>query len=132
MANWSRCVHFSRANRVDHDVVVDAAGTASSMKQAMRFAERAGRIILVALPWEPIAIPTEAVLKEVSVIPAVYYGVHGGQDEFHTAAEVLARNSWWAGAIVTHRFALSDAASAFQVATDRSAGAIKVHFTPKR
>ena len=107
-------------------VVVDAAGTASSAEQALRAVERGGRLVLVALPWQPIAFGLPLVLKEVSVIPAIYYG----RGDFSAAAEVLGRHPELAELLVTHRFPLEDAATAFRVASDRAAGAIKVHLIP--
>jgi len=83
---------------------------------------------LVALPWDPSTLPVSAVLKEVTIVPAVYYGLHEGVDEFRSAAQALGRNPWWVDTVVTHRFRLSDAAAAFNTAIDRAAGAIKVHF----
>ncbi|WP_445165477.1 zinc-dependent alcohol dehydrogenase [Mycolicibacterium sp. Dal123E01] len=112
-----------------YDVVIDAAGTSASMEQAIHLTERGGRVLLVALPWDPTILPVSAVLKEVTIVPAVYYGLHDGVDEFHSAADALGRNPWWADTIVTHRFSLGDAAAAFETAVDRAAGAIKVHFT---
>jgi hypothetical protein len=52
------------------------------MEQAVRLSERGERIILIAQPWEPNAVPLRVVLKEVSVSPAAYYGIHDGVDEF--------------------------------------------------
>jgi threonine dehydrogenase-like Zn-dependent dehydrogenase len=109
-----------------YPVVIDAAGTASSMDQAVRAVVRGGRVVLVALPWEPVSVGVGLVLKEVSVLPAVYYS----RAEFEDAAELLGRHPELPAQVVTHRFGLDDAASAFAVAGDRAAGAIKVHLLP--
>jgi len=107
-------------------VVVDAAGTASSMERAVRMAERGGRVVLVALPWAPVPIGAALVLKEVAVLPAGYYS----RADFADAAELLGRHPDLPGRLVTHRFGLEDAATAYAVAGDRAAGAIKVHLLP--
>jgi threonine dehydrogenase-like Zn-dependent dehydrogenase len=107
-------------------VVVDAAGTVSSMEQAVRAAERGGRIVLVAIPWEPVPIGPALVLKEVTVVPAVFYT----HEDFTAAVDVLDRHPELTDHLVTHRFGLEDAATAFAVAADRAAGAIKVHLVP--
>jgi threonine dehydrogenase-like Zn-dependent dehydrogenase len=109
-----------------YPVVVDAAGTGSSAEQALRALERGGRLVLVALPWQPVAFGLALVLKEVSIVPAVYYG----RGEFAAAAEVLGRHPELPGLLVTHRYPLEDAAAAFEVAANRAAGAIKVHLIP--
>lgn len=109
-----------------YGLVIDAAGTASSMEQAVRSAERGGSVVLVALPWEPVVLPPTLVLKEVAVRPAVYYS----RAEFEDAARLLARHPELPGLLVTHRFGLDDAADAFTAAGNRAAGAIKVHLLP--
>jgi threonine dehydrogenase-like Zn-dependent dehydrogenase len=109
-----------------YPVVIDAAGTGSSMARAVRGVERGGRVVLVALPWEPVPMGVALVLKEVTVLPAVFY-THA---EFAAAAGLLARHPELPGQLVTHRFDLDDAASAFAVAADRATGAIKVHLAP--
>ncbi|WP_181784032.1 zinc-binding dehydrogenase, partial [Pseudonocardia pini] len=111
-------------------VVVEAAGSTGSFAQAIRFAQRGGRIALVALPWEPLQVTQAAVLKEVTIVPAIYYGHHEGTDEFAESAALLARHPEIAPALVTHRFGFDDAAEAFRVAAERSAGSIKVHLLP--
>jgi threonine dehydrogenase-like Zn-dependent dehydrogenase len=111
-------------------VVVEAAGSTSSFVEAIRLAQRGGRVVLVALPWEPLAVPAAAVLKEVSILPAIYYGHHDGLDEFAESAALLARHPELGDVLVTHRFGLDEATEAFRVAGERAAGAIKVHVIP--
>jgi threonine dehydrogenase-like Zn-dependent dehydrogenase len=109
-----------------YPLVIDAAGTASSMAEGVRAADRGGRLVLVALPWEPVPFGLGLVLKEVALLPAIYYT----RAEFAAAAQVLGRHPELAGLLVTHRFGLDEAADAFRVAGDRAAGAIKVHLLP--
>ena len=66
------------------------------------------------------------VLKEVAVLPAVYYS----RADFADAAELLGRHPDLPVRLVTHRFGLEDAATAFAVVGDRAAGAIKVPLLP--
>jgi threonine dehydrogenase-like Zn-dependent dehydrogenase len=113
-----------------YPVVFDAAGTSASFDQAARAAERGGQILLVALPWEPMGLSLRHVLKEISVVPAVYYGHHGGEREFDQAAHFLAEHPELPELLVTHSFGLAEAAEAFRVAADRAAGAIKIHLHP--
>ena len=99
--------------------------------------------------WDGLALPNVMTmfLKEVSLVPSSMYGcargvhAHGGSDsgigpsgdpagELHIAARLLADVPELAAAVVTHRFGLDEAAEAFRVAADRSAGAIKVVLEP--
>lgn len=113
-----------------YEVVIDAAGTASSWEQAARSVEAGGQIVLVALPWAPLPLDMRLVLKEVTIRPAAFYGWHEGEREFAEAARVLARHPELPDLLVTHRFGLGEAAAAFAAAADRSLGAIKVHVLP--
>jgi 2-desacetyl-2-hydroxyethyl bacteriochlorophyllide A dehydrogenase len=113
-----------------YGVVIDAAGTASSFDAGVRAAARGGEVVLVALPWEPVGVDMRHVLKEVSITPAVYYGLHQGVREFSLAVDFLAKHPELPDVLITHRFGMNQAADAFRAAQDRAAGAIKVQLHP--
>jgi 2-desacetyl-2-hydroxyethyl bacteriochlorophyllide A dehydrogenase len=113
-----------------YDVVFDAAGTTSSFEQASRAVDRGGQVLLVALPWEPMSLSLRHLLKEISIVAAIYYGHHEGEREFEQAARFLAGHPELPELLITHRFRLDDAAEAFRVAAGRAAGAIKVQLHP--
>jgi threonine dehydrogenase-like Zn-dependent dehydrogenase len=113
-----------------YPLVIDAGGTRDSFATAVRGCDRGGRVVLVSLPWEPLDLAMSAVLREITVIPAIFYGHHRGRDEFAEAAALLGRRPELPAALVTHRFALDQAGAAFRTAGDRAAGAIKVMLTP--
>lgn len=114
----------------EYDVVVDAAGTQSSTDEAFGKARPGGTVLALGSYWEPIQLNTGSQMREVTLIPAMTYGHHNGRREFIDAIDVLAANPSIVDALVTHRFALDDAAEAFRVAGDRQAGAIKVIISP--
>jgi len=58
------------------------------------------------------------------------YGRRGPSRDVDVAATILARHPELPDIVVTHRFPLDAAADAFSVASDRSAGAIKVVLEP--
>lgn len=114
----------------DYDVVLEAAGTQSSMDQAIELVRPGGTVAVLGSFWDPVSLGLGFQMKEVSLIPAFTYGHHHGSSEFEDAMEVLGRIPDLADTVVTHRFALDDAAEAFRVAGDRDSGAIKVTLHP--
>ncbi len=119
----------------EYGAVVDAAGTQSSLDDAVARVRPGGSIVVVATYWEPVAIGAALLTKEVRIVPSAMYGhtdhVHGGgASEFETAAALLAARPEVVDALVHHRFGLDDAPEAFRVAGDRAAGAIKVLLEP--
>jgi 2-desacetyl-2-hydroxyethyl bacteriochlorophyllide A dehydrogenase len=115
----------------NHDVVVEAAGTASAFDEAVRRCRRGGSMVLVSTTWAPIEISfLGAQMREIALIPAFTYGHAHGSREFDTAGALLADHTELADALITHRFGLDDAPHAFGVAADRSAGTIKVVLHP--
>lgn len=114
-----------------YDVVVEAAGTPSAFAQAMELATVRGTIAVLGTYWEQVAIGAMPLsMKELTVVGAYAYGHHAGRREVEDAADLLAAVPELATAIITHRFPLDDAAEAFRVGADRSAGAIKVTLEP--
>ncbi len=114
----------------EYDVVIDAAGTQSSMDDAIQRVRPGGRILLLGSWWSPIQMGSALVLKEITLYPSSMYGHHHGKREFAEAVDVLAARPDIANTLITHRFALVDAAEAFRVAGDRASGAIKVVLHP--
>ena len=115
----------------DCDVVFEAAGTSSGFDAAVRACRRAGTIGLVSTTWEPISISFLSMqMREVTIVPAFVYGEAHGRGEFDTAATIAAAHPEIAAALITHRFGLDEAPRAFEVATDRAHGAIKVVLHP--
>jgi 2-desacetyl-2-hydroxyethyl bacteriochlorophyllide A dehydrogenase len=109
-----------------YSLVIDAAATTSSFEQTLRAAEDGGRIVLVGLPWEPLSFGMALVLREINLVPAIFYT----RADLAEAAAVLSRHPEFADILVTHRFPLEKADEAFRVAGDRASGAIKVHLLP--
>jgi len=115
----------------EYDIVVEAAGTESSLARCVRSAARGARISVIGVNHGTLAVPGLAFLmKELTLTASYCYGRDGSGREFASAAAVLAADPDIAATVVTHRFPLADAAAAFAVAVDRSAGAIKVVLHP--
>ena len=117
-----------------YDVVIDAAGSESGLARAFELVRPGGRVVLLGVYHGLVPIPGISMLvKEVTMIPSMAYGVDvDGAREYANAAAVLAANPEIARSLITHRFALDDAAEAFRVAGDRASGSIKVVIHPNR
>jgi len=114
----------------DYDFVFDAAATQSAFDMAVQAARPGGTIVEYGMFWDPVALNNTVMLKEISIIPAMFYNHAHDHNDFAAAANLIARSPHIAEAVVTHTFPLSDAKEAFAVANNREAGAIKVHLHP--
>jgi 2-desacetyl-2-hydroxyethyl bacteriochlorophyllide A dehydrogenase len=114
----------------DYDVVIDAAGTQSSVDAAMAAARPGGVVLSLGTYWDPVQLDTGFGMREVSLIPASTYGHHHGRREFLDAVDLLAARPAIADAVVTHEVPLAEATRAFAIAGDRAAGALKVILVP--
>ncbi len=114
-----------------YDIAIDAAGTTSSLEQAVNLLRPCGKLLILSTFWEGMTMPGFALcMKEIDVVPAAMYGRHGPSRDVDTSAMLLAGNAEIARAIITHRFPLDAAEEAFRVAADRQSGAIKVVLEP--
>jgi len=114
-----------------YDVVVEAAGTPDSLARAIDLVAPHGTVVVlgvhlgtVELNWMPLFH------REASLVPSLGYCAHDGRREMEDAAAMLAADPDIARAVITHRFGIDEAAEAFRVAGDRSAGAIRVVIEP--
>jgi threonine dehydrogenase-like Zn-dependent dehydrogenase len=118
----------------EYGAVIDAAGTQSSLDDAVARVRPGGQVVVVATYWEPVSIDAALLTKEVRIVPSAMYGhtdhVQGGSSEFEAATALLAARPEVVDALVHHRFGLDDAPEAFRVAGDRAAGAVKVLLAP--
>ena len=114
----------------EYDVVVEAAGTASAVERAVELLRPGGTIVLVASYWEPVPFPQFFTMKEPRFVAATMHGHDATGRDVDAAAELLVDMPEVAGAMITHRFPLDEAARAFEVAADRASGAIKVVLEP--
>ena len=110
-----------------YDVVIEAAGSASSIHRSVELARPGATIVVLGVVSGPLNVPFGALLtKELTLIASLAYCGHGGDREMRQAAQMLASRPEIPDSLITHRFPLEDAAEAFRVAADRRSGAIKV------
>ena len=111
--------------------MVEAAGTASGLERAVELCRREGTLLLLGVYWDGMVMPGFAVLeRQLTMVASVIYGRNAAGRDFDAAAALLAATPELAPALITHRFPLDEAPSAFEAAADRAAGAIKVVIEP--
>ncbi len=108
------------------DVVFECSGAAPLLDRAIRMARMGGRVVMVALYGQaPLVDATLVVRKGLRLDGTFAYS----GDEFAAAVGLLADGVVDATALVSHRFALAEAAEAFEVQSDASAS-VKVLVQP--
>lgn len=116
--------------RSDYDYCFDAVCTQQSLDQCVGASRPGGTIVEFGMFWAPVTLNNTLLLKEITIVPSMYYGHNQRHHDFLEAIDLLNRRQNITSSLVTHRFALEDAAEAFRVANDRKSGAIKVHLFP--
>ena len=112
----------------NYDFSFDAVCTQKSFDACIGATRPRGSIVEFGMVWSPVGLSNTLMLKEISVIPSMFYSHDHEHDDFEQAVDVLSRNPHIAGVLVTHRYPLDDAVKAFDTANDRASGAIKVQF----
>lgn len=111
----------------NYDYSFDAVCTQQSFDQCVSATRPRGSLLEFGMVWSPVALSNNFMMKEINIIPSIYYSHDNEHHDFQEAIDVLHRNPAITSAIVTHRFSLDESVRAFEVAADRKAGAIKVH-----
>ncbi|QTX05367.1 zinc-dependent alcohol dehydrogenase [Agromyces archimandritae] len=111
------------------DLVVEIAGVPAAQEQALGLVRRGGRVVLAGACGDGAALalrPDEDLLtREIDVLPSFLSA--GG---FEPAIALLERGGFPFEELVTHRFALEDAARAFAVVAGREGGVLKAVLDP--
>jgi threonine dehydrogenase-like Zn-dependent dehydrogenase len=111
----------------DYDASFDAVCSQSAFDMCVAATMPRGALVEFGMFWEPVTLSNSLLMKEITLLPSIFYGHDSTRSDFATAAQVLADLPYLAEAVVTHRFALDDAPEAVRVANERSSGTIKVH-----
>ena len=111
----------------NYDASFDAVCTQQSFDVCVAATRPGGALLEFGMFWSPVVLSNSLLLKEITVVPSIFYGHTQGHDDFSEAVDILHRCPEVTSAVVTHRFPLAEAEEAFAVAANRKAGAIKVH-----
>ncbi len=109
------------------DVVLEAAGTASAVKEAVELLRKRGRMMVYGVYAENASIDWSIIsdIKELEI-----FGGHLAPYVYPAAIRFLAKGYVRYDKIVTHNFPLKDWRKAIDTAENRREGAIKVSMTP--
>ena len=111
------------------DYVIECAGSAETVDQAIHMANRGGKICLAAFPHDPVATDLAHLVRNNIYL----YGIRGeGRSATHRAMELMAEKRFEAAKIHTHTFPLADLPTALRYARDRVEDAIKVVVTNEK
>ncbi len=105
------------------DVVIDSAGSASSMSNAIRLIKYNGTIIMIGFPafmeidWSPL------IVKEAQIIPSIVYSydiINGEkQRTFQIALDLIESGKVNFKDFLTHKFPIDDYKDALEVASNK-------------
>jgi L-idonate 5-dehydrogenase len=112
---------------LDYDITFDAVCTQQSFDTCATSTRPGGTILEFGMFWTPVAMNNLVMLKEITIIPSIFYNHNHATNDFTEAARLLHSLPHITSAIVTHTFFLDDATHAFDVAQDKQSRAIKVH-----
>jgi len=114
------------------DVVIESVGgSADTVTEAIRVIRRGGRVVMLGSFNAPKSIDLQRMMmKEVALFGSFCYGAGEREPEFTTAARLTGRWRDELRALSTHQFPLDDVTSAFETASDKTTGAIKVTLIP--
>jgi len=111
----------------NYDVSFDAVCTQESLDTCFTATRPRGDVVEFGMIWGSIQLKNQMMLKEISLVPSIFYSHNHEQNDFEDAVDMLVRHPELTTTLVTHRFSLEDSVRAFEVANDRQAGAITVH-----
>jgi len=107
----------SFSGREGVDLVVETAGTAGAVTQALELVRPGGRVVLTGLPHEPTPVRFfDVVRREVTLLGSMIY-----RGEFTEALRLVADGAVQTRPLVTHRFELDAIREGFTAHTDASA-----------
>ena len=111
----------------EYDISFDAVCSQQSFDACVGATRPCGTLLEFGMFWSPVTLNNMLMMKEITVIPSIFYGHTHEHHDFEEAIDLLSRSPLLLDTIVSHRFGFTDAPEAFRVANDRQSGAIKVH-----
>lgn len=124
---------FAAAGESPVDLVIESVGgSASTLDAAVAACRPGGTICLLGVYTKSIAFPALfTVAKELTIKGSFVYNRAGSRADFDVVVDLLRRHGDRLGkTMITHRYPLERIAEAFETASDKRSGSIKVTITP--
>jgi 2-desacetyl-2-hydroxyethyl bacteriochlorophyllide A dehydrogenase len=120
-------IRDATANRRPAVVFETVGGDASTMELALASVRAGGRIVTLGFFTRPITLhPIRFLVKEVPVIASMMYRRRPPRPDFVAALDLLVEAGAVLVPLITHRVSLDDLDRGFDIAADKTTGAIKV------
>jgi len=115
------------------DVTVETVGGESeaTITQAMAVTRSLGRVVVLGVFTRPLTLDwKQPLLHQQEVLFAGGYDTAGGQSDYQRTIDFIASGRAPVRQMVTHRFPLAETGNAFETASDKGTGSIKVQVIP--
>lgn len=110
------------------DTVIETSGFPSSSAMVLDLVRKEGKVAHIGWANDLPPLPVIPIMAETLTVFGV--GGNGGRGQYERSLELVRTGRIDLDPMVTHRFPLDAAADAFEVASSKSGGAIKVVLTP--
>jgi 2-desacetyl-2-hydroxyethyl bacteriochlorophyllide A dehydrogenase len=120
---------YAAAKESPIDVVLESVGgSATTLDVAVRASRPGGTICLLGVYTMPVAFPALiTIARELTIKGSLVYNRAGSRADFDVVVDLLHRNgAHLADTMITHRFPLDRLSEAFENASDKKRGSIKV------
>jgi threonine dehydrogenase-like Zn-dependent dehydrogenase len=114
------------------DLVIEAVGSTPTLSQAFHLVREEGLVVLFGLPESEEPVPFD--YSQMFKVRADVFTVLGSQNEpgltsYVEAVRLISSGEIDVAPIISHRINISDLERAFEIATDRADGAVKIGLT---
>lgn len=113
---------------VGADIVIETSGFPASSAMCLDVVRKEGKLAHIGWANDLPPLPVIPIMAKTLTVYGV--GGNGGRGQYERALELVRSSRFDLDPLVTHRFSLDDVAEAFDVASSKAGGAIKVIVSP--
>ena len=119
---------LERTEGVGADIVIETSGFPASSAMCLDVVRKEGKLAHIGWANDLPPLPVIPIMAKTLTVYGV--GGNGGRGQYERALELVRSGRFDLDPLVTHRFSLDDVAEAFDVASSKAGGAIKVIVSP--